>query len=750
MDAFHLTDLYQFPKYRSLENFALDQTEQFLKPRTFLDLVFLILLIFWWGTSFLIPQSVIFRATIFSSLLFLFLFTPLYIVLSEVDKSADSAINRAVKILLFYILILISTPNSTIPDLWGSALTISYGELERAIVCILVPFTILLNSFSPRTLKLGYLYYVQTILHRCWISSLIIYFFEGISLYHSLPFLELDFDLLLLIAFSMLLIASLLPIVPRQLSLSTADLFSQYQALKSRTERFRDALLFGGLCFIVFILLKWIDSNYIEYFQFIAFFSLIIGIVFIFTPRKQNRKRFGALLDSISSQTQMIDPTSQLGNRIHSFAQSVQEAKFQKPERVYTIPTDQIKLVSKGKTTIKANKGAIAVPTITEKGTALVVMGKSELETLAEDKEKSTKKEIEGTTTLWLSPEEWSKIKLQLIPKEVSKLTENELKEAGIDTVTVTEIFEKTKNALSDLKAWRGPQGIFSSVLDVTPSKYSITETKDYSLVRLPGVYVFESNMIELVHIMGGLVKVIEIKGVGEYIQILGGLVTVMETPEYSFVQTPFVSVIETPKGEQVRVFGIDIHEGEKLDLEEMRTKILQDQRNFDELFTKRVETLFEKDPQLLLANSKGQKMGFIVGQNTYLSDVPEDENRIKGVKRRKTKAKRGRKFHMEMKKSFKFTSNIVREHKTKDKLAESVTFDLDTEGVPKDHPQLLKMDEELVRLEEAIIAADDKLLNSEISEDKHSELINRLEVRKDKLVKEKENLVNQLRLKFV
>ncbi|MHA2204138.1 MAG: hypothetical protein ACW991_10660, partial [Candidatus Hodarchaeales archaeon] len=248
-------------------------------------------------------------------------------------------------------------------------------------------------------------------------------------------------------------------------------------------------------------------------------------------------------------------------------------------------------------------------------------MGRSEVETKTEDQATLKKQKIDGTTTIWLPPEEWAKVKLQLTPKDMSELTETELKNVGIDAVT--DIFEKSKKALNDLKAWRGPQGLFSSVLDATPSKYSITETEDYSLVRLPGLYVFESNMLEIVHILGGMVKVIEMKGVGQYVQIFGGFVTVLETPDYSFVQTPFVSVIETPQGEKVRVFGIDIQEGDPIDLEEMRTRIIQDQRNFDQLFTKRVETLFREDPQLFFAESKGEKIGFIVGEDEVLSDTP-------------------------------------------------------------------------------------------------------------------------------
>ena len=403
---FYLTEHYQLPKYRSLEGFAFDQTEQFLKPRTFLDLVFLLLLIFWWISAFLFPKTIIFRATIFTGLIALFIFIPVYMFLTEEDKSAASPMNRAAKILIFFILILIFTPNHIIPNLNGFA----YGGFERTIVCILIPLTILYNSLSPQTLKMGYWFYIQRILQSCWLTTLIIYFFKGIYLFNPIYFDFVDFDFLLLIGYGLYLISTLLPVSPKQISLSATDIFNQYMALKSQTERFRDALLAGGFCLLIFLLLQWVNSIYIEQIQFVAFLSLLIGFILIFTPKKHDKSRFGSLMGAVSDQARVIDPTSQLGNRVQNFAQTIQATEFKKPERVYTIPTDQMKLVSKGKTTVTVNKGAIAVPTVTEKGTALVLMGKSEMETKDENQEISTK-EIEGTTTIWLKPEEWDKIK---------------------------------------------------------------------------------------------------------------------------------------------------------------------------------------------------------------------------------------------------------------------------------------------------------------------------------------------------
>ena len=60
------------------------------------------------------------------------------------------------------------------------------------------------------------------------------------------------------------------------------------------------------------------------------------------------------------------------------------------------------------------------------------------------------------------------------------------------------------------------------------------------------------------------------------------------------------------------------IQEGE-LDLAEVRTRLVEDQRNFDILFVKKIESLFQENPQLLLTESQGKKLGLIIGENELL-----------------------------------------------------------------------------------------------------------------------------------
>lgn len=754
---------------RTLEGLALEQTEKFLKPRTFLDMVYLFFLIFWLVTAFIFTNDAIFRATMFGIIIILFIVTPIYVNLSEGHKAAASSKNRAFKVLLFYIFINILTPNSNIPTLWNpSVFPVSYKVLESIIVCLLVPIGILVSRLQPKNLDYGYSYYIQNFVKSLCFSYIIVFILKGINLLIPPSEIVVDFDKLLLITYSLYLLINILPSVSKpiitseKVNLSVDNLFNQYQALKSRNERVRDTLFFSSLCLLGFLWLNWIEM-YGDVFRFIAVVGLFLWFVLLFAPSKEKGAGFSSVVNSLTGHT--IDPSSVVGGRVQNFMKSIQETEFEKPERVYSIPTDGMKLISKGKMTVSAAKGSLAIPTVTDKGTALVLMGKSEMETETEDQQ-TTKEEIEGTTTLWIPPEEWDKIKLKLDSKDVNDLSEVDLKQAGIEKAS--EIYDKTKNALENLKSWKGPQDMFSSVFDETPSKYSVKETEDYSIINIPGVYVLETKFLEIINVFGGFVKVLKIKGVGEYIQIGGGFVTVMETPDYSFVQGPFFSTIETPEGEKVRVFGIDFNEGKEIDLVALKERVMSDSSNFENLLTKRVEKIFEEDPQLIFTDSMGEKRGFLFGEDEILGDIKptSKESRtlkkkkrigivdrdgtesIKGFekfKKREKREKRESRHHKRFDTSITVNANQPQEQED-----QIETIDLDPEGIPINHPELQRIEVKFERMEESIDEADDRLLEGILSENKHTELVTRLKERQTKLLEEKEKVKDKLKVKLV
>ena len=621
---------------------------------------------------------------------------------------------------------------------------LTYYEFESLMACILTPLAIIWNRFDLKTLQFGYFYYVGEVFRGFWIATIVIFTLKGFSILFLPESFNFELELLLLAALTFNILGIILPgNSPRQ-NVSINTLLRQNFALKNRVERVRDGFLSSSVILLVFLWLGWV-VNRKEVIEYLAFFFLIIGVLLLLVPQRKRTNGLNSVLNSLTGK--IVDPNSQVGSRINEFASAIQETSFEKPARVFTIPTDDMKIISKGKTSISAKKGVIAVPTVTEKGTTLVLMGKSEISTETEEQEVSTK-EVDGTTTIWVPPEEWDQIKLQLQSKNVSELTENELISAGLDSTS--ELFTNVKQAISQLKDWKGPQGIFSSVFDTTPSKYTITETKDYTLVRLPGIFVFEKLGVELVQILGGVVQVVEIKGVGEYVKILGGLITVLETPDYSFVQTPFVSVLETPVGEIVKVFGMRIQDGEKIDLDKARKEIAMAQERFDSLFNAQVEDLFSGEmPNLLLTNSEGKQEGFLIGDSEYLSDQgvkTKRKNRKEDTKSTSSKKIIGPKVFT---KAITIGPQTDQETEEKQKV-QSIEYQYDDEGIPIDHPKLLSLDNDLAQVEDSLEKVDEKFLNDEVSDQKHEEIIKRLTLKKSRIPQEREKLVEKIRIRFV
>ncbi|MCK4847683.1 MAG: hypothetical protein KAT16_01520 [Candidatus Heimdallarchaeota archaeon] len=736
-----MENIQKLQKYGSLESFALDQTEEFLRPKSLIDSLFTLSLLFWCITSVIFTNNLVFRASLFFFVIALFFFIPISSLFTEKNRDIPSPLNRSVKILIAFILINIFSSASAASNLWEpSFIPITYIELESILACLFVPIAIIWNRFSFETLQFGYFYYLSEVFRGFWIASLTIIILRGISLLIIPESLHLDVELALLGALVLNIIGLVISNTPSSKDISISTLLRQSISIKTRVERVRDGFLSSSSILLVLLWIpNWLFGDLLEIIEYTAFFLLILGIMLLLSPQKKKGDGVKSILNSLTGN--IIDPSSSIGTRVQDFAKTIQETDFKKPERVFTIPTDDMAIVSKGKTFVKAKKGSIAVPTVTDTGTTLVLMGKSEVTTEGEEQEISTK-EIEGTTTIWVPPEEWKEIKLKLTPKNIDELTDIELMNAGLESTT--ELFNQAKDALSRLKNWKGPQGMFSSVFDTAPSKYTIKETKDYTHVRLPGIFVFERAGIQLVQVLGSLVQVVDIKGVGEYVKILGGLVTVLETPEYSFVKTPFVSVLETPKGEIVKVFGIRFQEGENIDLEHARQEIMTAQEKFDRLFTDQVDSLFQEEiPSILLTGSNGGQEGFLIGSKESLSDQ-EFRRKKKTTKSKKKKVKsKGLISQKEINLPRKNGKNQVSDDP-------SVSYKYDEHGIPIDHSDILSVDEELNEIEEALDRIDNKFLNNEISEEKHEKMTERFEQKQLRLKKKKEELLKRLKLEFI
>ena len=97
-----MENLQNLQKYSSLESFALDQTEEFLRPKTPLDYIFTLVLIFWSIIAVVFTDSYTIRAVLFGITVILFFFIPFTKYFSQDIRDIPSPLNRAVKILMAF------------------------------------------------------------------------------------------------------------------------------------------------------------------------------------------------------------------------------------------------------------------------------------------------------------------------------------------------------------------------------------------------------------------------------------------------------------------------------------------------------------------------------------------------------------------------------------------------------------------------------------------------------------------------
>lgn len=170
-----MENLKDLQKYSSLESFAIDQTEEFLRPKTLLDYLFTLGVIFWLITAVLFTDNLSIRATVFGVIIVLFLIIPFSRYFSQPEVDIATPLNRAIKILIVFIIIDIFAPKITSNELWDTTFfPVSYLELETLVACLLTPLSIIWNRFNPTTLQLGYFHYIGEIFRGIWVATLVL------------------------------------------------------------------------------------------------------------------------------------------------------------------------------------------------------------------------------------------------------------------------------------------------------------------------------------------------------------------------------------------------------------------------------------------------------------------------------------------------------------------------------------------------------------------------------------------------
>ena len=143
--------------------------------------------------------------------IFLFVFVPLSNIFSREERIIPSHLNRAIKILIVFIIINILGPKGLDSHVWDSFLPIPYFELEAFITCLLTPIAIIWNRFDLDALNFGYDYYVGEILRGFWYATVVIFILRGLNLFQIPSSINIELEVFLLGALFLNLIGLVIP-----------------------------------------------------------------------------------------------------------------------------------------------------------------------------------------------------------------------------------------------------------------------------------------------------------------------------------------------------------------------------------------------------------------------------------------------------------------------------------------------------------------------------------------------------------
>lgn len=681
-----------------------------------MDKFYTLLLFFWLFLSIVLGSSEnIFRPIILGIIFGTYILSPIFVYYSK-DETSTSSKNKALKFLLIYIILDLITGNSIPFDIFNGTFILSYSDLERVILAVMVSSSIIFDRLATKFLLYGYFFYLENVIAGIFYGSASIYVLIGLKTINRNLIFDLPLEEIFLISALSTFVLSILfepREIPQKLQTQKTGLMAVQNILMpmSRIERIKNSSLKIGAIFLIFDFLKLTNEpifmqigwGFVIIFIFLAFFSGFIPS----TNSSANQGLRSLIQGNIESKD--------LRNRINDYSNIIKDIDFKETKEIFLSPNEDVEIFEKGETKFTTGKGSLIVPTVSENGTTLVIHGKSKVEQTTSSTE-IEEKVIDGTTTIFVSPKEWKDMKVKLIKKNVDQIQDSDLMNVGISELE--ELFSKTKESINKLKNWRGPEGLFSTdiseALNFNPSKYGVIERKGLTWVRFPGVMVFETPKMEIVNILGGFVKVINLRKIGEFVQIFGGFITVLSTKKYEFVNSPFFTVVDTPYGEFVRILGFDVQTGGKLNLEEVREEILKDYEMFNNLYSDKVQNIFNTRPDLLFSESEeGVSFGMIASEDEVLTDeliideIPEEIEKEFSKEKIKTDFT-GRTLEVGNKSSRKKRSHQAKQTRTKEKINS---------------------------IEQEMSLADQKLYDGLISEDKHSEIIRRLEKKKLELM---------------
>jgi nitrate reductase gamma subunit len=640
-----------------IENLAADRAREFLRPKTPIEQLQLIVMVLWFLLAVL-SNDYNLQFIIFNVLILLIILNTFRAILIK-ETEFRPLLGSILRLGIFYGLFIWFKFNFNLPS--DPPVSFSFNNqllvdniflFQQYTMGVLFIFGIFTNKIHLKLLTTGkrddYFDFIGDLLSAIALIALSTVIFNQWKFLPKEPFNTVPSDLFGFSILEMIILIGLLTYFIGSIS----PRGQTYRRLKSaqslvliqntQLERLRFAALSTGLIIIILDLLSFLNElPNVDVFKNIGLVLFVIGLLlFIFEAGTRRRGMRTDFWDSLKKgQVPSADIIKQnLPESINQAKESIKD-KIIDPEsqQFYKLNKD-ISVIDKEKVRSKLvmKKDAVAVPVSESKdGVTVVFVGDSELQ----DKEKSS--EDTGATTLLIPNNQWQDIYSNLEAIKPSDEMVQTLALKGIETKE--KLITYANQALDNFKNWQGPKAMVAeanikAIIDsVQSGKYGVVEEKGYTKVRFPGITVIESPEITFVNIMG-FIKVLEIPSLG-LSSVNVPFVKVMESQDYEFVQGPGFTVLESPEGEIVNVLGMNFSEGNKQLVASKIKQIGEDQESLNRLMAGPLEEILE-DPNKILALTQslsGDKKMLMSGKtNTIIEDA--SSAKFKKKKRKKEK----------------------------------------------------------------------------------------------------------------
>ncbi|MHA2104769.1 MAG: hypothetical protein ACW981_15180 [Candidatus Hodarchaeales archaeon] len=643
-----------------LENLAADRAREFLRPKTPIEQLQLIVMVLWFLLAVLSDDFVL-QFIIFNVLILLILLNTFRAFLIK-ETEFRPLLGSIFRLGIFYGLFLWINSNFVLPS--GSSVSFTFNDqllvenvfiFQQHTMGILFLFGLFSNKFHIKLLTSGkrddYFDFIGDLLNALALIALSTVIFNQWNFLPKEPLNQIPSDLLGFSILEMIIIIGLLTYFLGSIS----PRGQTYRRLKSaqslvliqntQLERLRFAALSAGLIIIILDLLGFlIELQNIQVIKNIGLILFVIGLLlFIFGTGTRRRGMRTDFWDSLKKgQVPSADIIKQnLPEAITQAKESIKDTIIDPDSQQFYKLNRDMPVIDKEKDQSKLTmkKDAVVVPVSESKdGVTVVFVGDSELQ------EKEDITEDSGATTLLIPNSQWQDIYSNLEAIKPSDEMVQTLALRGIETKE--KLISYANQALDNFKNWQGPKAMVAeaniqAIIDsVQSGKYGVVEEKGYTKVRFPGITVIESPEITFVNIMG-FIKVLEIPSLG-LSSVNVPFVKVMESQDYEFVQGPGFTVLESPEGEIVNVLGMNFSEGNKQIVASKIRQIAEDQESLNRLMAGPLEEILE-DPNKILALTQslsGDKKMLMSGkENTIIEDA--SSAKINKKKRKKDKHSR-------------------------------------------------------------------------------------------------------------